>query len=246
MMLNNVQPLRRRPAFTLIELLVVIAIIAVLIALLLPAVQQVREAARRTQCRNHIRQIALGLHNYQSSHGVFPFGVLGTSGSTSAGHRLHTWLSQLLPYVDQGPLYGLYDFNLRFDAPVNADIVKAHVPVFICPSVAASPLDDAYGPTHFAGNGGSGVGTNDGIVYPLSKVTFRDITDGTSNTIAAGELTEEIGGWARGAINSGGGGGGGGGGGVEADKDLPAVSSAGGCVTRTAPARDECVRLRLQ
>ncbi|MCA9109736.1 MAG: DUF1559 domain-containing protein, partial [Planctomycetaceae bacterium] len=110
---------RKRSAFTLIELLVVIAIIAILVALLLPAVNQAREAARQTACRNNIRQLALALHNYQSSHRVFPFGVLGTSGSTSQNQRLHTWLSQLLPYVEQPAVQQLYDSNLRFDDPAN-------------------------------------------------------------------------------------------------------------------------------
>ncbi len=203
---------RRFRGFTLIELLVVIAIIAILIALLLPAVQRTREAARQTQCRNNVRQLALALHNYQSSHGVFPFGVLGTSGATSMNQPLHTWLSQLLPYVEQTAVYEQYNFDLRFDDPANQTAARSVIPVFKCPSVTTPPLDDVYAPSHYAGNAGTEPGRDDGVLYPLSRAGFRDMTDGTSNTVAAGEVQFEIGGWARGAINSGGGGGGGGGG----------------------------------
>src|ERR1700761_7427542 len=97
----------RRPAaagFTLIELLVVIAIIAVLIALLLPAVQQAREAARRTQCKNSLKQLGLALHNYHDSLNVFPFGSTYASSGPVYGPK-HTWVEYILPYVDQAPLY---------------------------------------------------------------------------------------------------------------------------------------------
>ena len=93
----------RRRAFTLIELLVVIAIIAVLIALLLPAVQQAREAARRTQCKNNQKQMALALHNYHDTHGVFPMGNLGSIN--------FTYQSYILPYIDQANLYNKFNFN---------------------------------------------------------------------------------------------------------------------------------------
>ena len=201
---------RTRRGFTLIELLVVIAIIAVLVALLLPAVQQAREAARRTTCRNNIRQLALALHNYQSSHRVFPFGVLGISGNPQDNYVLHTWMTMILPDVDQQPLYNSYNCNVRFDNPVNAMAVHTVVPVYVCPSVVVPVQDDRFAPSHYAGNAGTVPGNDDGVLFPLSKISFRDLTDGSSNTIAAGEITYEIGGWARGAINSGSGGGGGG------------------------------------
>ncbi len=98
---------RRREGFTLIELLVVIAIIAILIALLLPAVQQAREAARRTQCRNNLKQIGLALHNYVDAHSALPPGsimLLNATGSTFNGHGW-TWQASILPYLDQGPLF---------------------------------------------------------------------------------------------------------------------------------------------
>ena len=90
----------RRAAFTLIELLVVIAIIAILIALLLPAVQKVREAARRTECRNHLHQIGIALQNYHDQFRVFPSSVLGNTGNPASNQLLHTWMVAILPYVD--------------------------------------------------------------------------------------------------------------------------------------------------
>ncbi|QDT31376.1 Type II secretion system protein G precursor [Thalassoglobus polymorphus] len=206
--------------FTLIELLVVIAIIAILVALLLPAVQQAREAARRASCRNNIRQLALALHNYQSSHNVFPIGVLGDSGSTSANQVLTTWQALLLPQVEQTALYNQYDFNVRFSHANNKDVVLQTLAVYRCPSQPTDePVDDTYGTNHYAANAGTTPGADDGMLYPLSSTRFRDVTDGTSNTIAISEVAFEFGGWARGAMNSGsgssgsGGGSGGGGGG---------------------------------
>jgi prepilin-type N-terminal cleavage/methylation domain-containing protein len=105
---------RRLRGFTLIELLVVIAIIAILIALLLPAVQQAREAARRTQCRNHMKQIGLALHNYLDTHNVFPYATANTGQCfTTAGSLVtnHTGWLMLLPNLDQAPLYNQFNFN---------------------------------------------------------------------------------------------------------------------------------------
>lgn len=195
----------------MIELLVVIAIIAVLIALLLPAVQQAREAARRSQCKNNLKQIALALHNYESSLTVFPSGVLGATGGSSAAEKLTTWAAMILPMMDQSNLYNQYNFNLRFDDAANATAVIQKLPIYICPSQNDSIIINKYGPGHYAANAGVTPGTNDGLFFPLSAIRMRDVIDGTSNTVAVGEIAYEIGGWARGAINGGGGGGGGGG-----------------------------------
>jgi prepilin-type N-terminal cleavage/methylation domain-containing protein len=211
-MTNRSVPLRR--GFTLIELLVVIAIIAILVALLLPAVQSVREAARATQCKDHLHNVALALHNYESSHKVFPIGVMGTTGGSSIAEKLTTWPALILRELEQGPLYSQYDFNVRFDHASNAATVRQTIDVYLCPT---QPDDgvvaNLYGPGHYAGNAGTTPGANDGVLYPQSKVRFADVTDGTSHTIAAGEIAFEFGGWARGAIGTGSGGGGGGGGG---------------------------------
>jgi prepilin-type N-terminal cleavage/methylation domain-containing protein len=134
---------RRRPAFTLIELLVVLAIIGILLALLLPAVQMAREAARKTQCQNNLRQIGLALHNYHDSHNCYPAGWIGVDVSSGtldqAGLNGWAWGSKLLPQLDQGPLYGQIKFGLAMTDPGNADARLTPLSVFRCPSDGGGP-----------------------------------------------------------------------------------------------------------
>ncbi|HVW01774.1 MAG TPA: DUF1559 domain-containing protein [Planctomycetaceae bacterium] len=207
--------LRPRPSprgFTLIELLVVIAIIAVLISLLLPAVQQAREAARRTQCRNNLKQLGLALHNYESTFRVLPM--------TNAQNYLpnvqgFSPQARLLPYLDQANLQNLLDFTQpAFTGPYNAltpnpQFVNAFamvIPIFLCPSDPASPQNTetgtgySYGGLNYMVSYGSGTGVNydlrwptDGIVFENSSVKFADITDGLSNTVAMSEATRSVG-----------------------------------------------------
>jgi prepilin-type N-terminal cleavage/methylation domain-containing protein/prepilin-type processing-associated H-X9-DG protein len=127
---------RSKPGFTLIELLVVIAIIAVLIALLLPAVQQAREAARRTQCKNNLKQQGLALMNYESTHKVFPPARIDLSGLayTPTGFYQASWTTMCLPYLDQTPLYNNYNFNLTWSDPANLGVTTANIAAFKCPS----------------------------------------------------------------------------------------------------------------
>ncbi|MEK6258296.1 MAG: DUF1559 domain-containing protein [Planctomycetota bacterium] len=158
-----------RRAFTLIELLVVIAIIAVLIALLLPAVQQARESARRTQCKNNLKQIGLAIHNYLDTHSVFPFG----KGPSYAGAPVYARWSQhamLLPFLDQAPLYNSIDFSYPPETPgmggviafmpayvsptgTNAAGSRTRVAMFFCPSDTG--VNDPWaGQNNYAGNQG--------------------------------------------------------------------------------------------
>jgi type II secretory pathway pseudopilin PulG len=182
----------------LIELLVVIAIIAVLIALLLPAVQQAREAARRTQCRNNLKQFGLALHNYESSLGSFPPGRTGFPMVFSAH-------AQLMPYFDKATLYNTIDFNTVptfVEPPVlpyAANVVTAmtRVPMFLCPSDFGIVPGNSYGPTNYVVCTGSGsnpttryIRAGDGVMFDpklVGIVRFRDVSDGVSNTVAMSE-----------------------------------------------------------
>jgi prepilin-type N-terminal cleavage/methylation domain-containing protein len=181
----------RRRGFTLIELLVVIAIIAVLIALLLPAVQQAREAARRSQCKNNLKQIGLAIHNYHDVYLCFPIAdVNGTSNPVSAHARL-------LPYMDQTPVFNLIDFNVPYNHANNNIPRMLELPIFRCPSDPDSLPATIGGRNNFYWNAGNGIvmyasgaagqPTPNGIIYHNTKVRFSDITDGTSNTAAMSE-----------------------------------------------------------
>ena len=161
--------LNRRRGFTLIELLVVIAIIAVLIALLLPAVQQAREAARRSTCKNNLKQIGLALHNYHESFNVFPPGYVDSSAA--AGQGDYSWMAMLLPQVEQAPLYnqlrvGNVSFSANLAIPANLTVMQTPLPAFACPSNPTNQLNDAA----FTG------------AYPPGTATAnaRGITDGTT------------------------------------------------------------------
>ena len=144
--------LNRKPkGFTLIELLVVIAIIAILIALLLPAVQQAREAARRTQCKNNLKQLGLAIHNYHDTHGCIPIAdVNGTSTPISAHARL-------LPYIEQDNLYRLVDFNVPYNH-VNNDLARnTELQGFRCPSDPTKLPASIGGRNNYYWNAGSGI-----------------------------------------------------------------------------------------
>ena len=198
--MKNVFPPRRRRGFTLIELLVVIAIIAILIALLLPAVQQAREAARRTQCKNNLKQFGLAIQNYESSVGSFPPARTGYPMVFSAH-------AQLMPYFDAANLYNSIDFNTAPTfaeppvAPYSANVIAAlvRVPMFLCPSDLATVPGNSYGTTNYVVCTGSGsnptaryIRAGDGVMYDpklLGIVKFRDVTDGLSNTVAMSEET---------------------------------------------------------
>lgn len=191
---------RRSRGFTLIELLVVIAIIAVIMSLLLPAVQYAREAARRTQCRNNLKQIGLAVHNYESTHRMFPPGRIGFPMVFSAQ-------AHILPYLDGGNLYNLIDFSTapNFGPPAspmtrNEVAARTTISTYVCPTDFGRIAGSEFGPTNYVACVGSGVGasssikTGDGVMYSASGIRFADVTDGLSNTIAFSEQTLGVGG----------------------------------------------------
>ncbi len=179
-----------RRGFTLIELLVVIAIIAILIALLLPAVQQAREAARRSQCKNNLAQLALALLNYEMAHGVLPPGCVNTTGpieTAEEGYHI-SWTVNLLPYLDQGPLFREIDFD-KGAYEQSERITDARMYVLLCTSDPGAYPDvsqSSYAGCHHGVEAQIDV-DNDGVFFLNSSVRYRDIGDGSSNTIFLGE-----------------------------------------------------------
>jgi prepilin-type N-terminal cleavage/methylation domain-containing protein/prepilin-type processing-associated H-X9-DG protein len=184
----------RRPGFTLIELLVVIAIIAILIGLLLPAVQKVREAAARMACQNNLKQLALGFHNYHDVYGHLP-GVVDQTGP-----RYSSMFVELLPFIEQNNIYANWNFT---DPGVNGTngLAATVIKTYLCPSHpnVNTPVtfgSSSYALTTYGGNGGTlplpvSTSPNNGVFYPTGNgtvgVTLVGITDGTSNTLMLGE-----------------------------------------------------------
>ena len=208
----------RPDGFTLVELLVVIAIIGLLIALLLPAVQQAREAARSTQCKNNLRQIGLALQAFHDNQKQFPAsspddveqGVWNWAGPPEK--LLHSWASLILPYMEETNLAASINYDRSALADVNRTAAATIVSMYRCPSFAGDPftrepeytkLGSNFATRNYVALGATTVGklwtssptsttkdTQDGTIYPISKTALRDLTDGTTHTILLAETRE--------------------------------------------------------
>jgi hypothetical protein len=190
---------------------VVIAIIAILIALLLPAVQQAREAARRSSCKNNLKQLALALHNYEATYGLLPPGCLHKPdpGGSLANHMGFSWGTMILPQLEQTNLSEQFDYHSPVFDAVNLTPREQHLSVFHCPSdpfsesnfvvrdATVTPME-RYATASYAANWGPSTATvnldktplqSQGVFYRNSGTRFRDVTDGLSNTLFLGERT---------------------------------------------------------
>lgn len=194
----------RETGFTLIELLVVIAVIGILIALLLPAVQTAREAARLTQCANNLRQIGLAIELYEERYEVYP------TGRDTSNQWGVSWAFRLLPHLEQVGIYESMDYKQRADSPANAYAMRTPVATFVCPSRRSPKADRNFddndspsrvrgvaAPGDYAANNGrtfnfylqqtNWQGNVSGPIHSFSRVRRTQVSDGTSNTLAVGE-----------------------------------------------------------
>ncbi len=195
-----------KKGFTLIELLVVIAIIAVLIALLLPAVQQAREAARRSDCKNKLKQIGLALHNYEETHKTFPPGVMRHTTASANAQSGYGWGTYILPFLDNAPLFKKFNTNDSIGSAANIPLVATVLPAYRCPSDVGESQAAVTGTgagnwatTNYVGNYGVGLPVLQeasgvyqgpetakqvqGIFGQNSRTRIRDIRDGVTNTV---------------------------------------------------------------
>ncbi|MHC4880451.1 MAG: DUF1559 family PulG-like putative transporter [Planctomycetota bacterium] len=192
--------MKRRKGFTLIELLVVIAIIAILVALLLPAVQSAREAARRMQCKNNLKQIGLAMHNYHGVHGTMPMSFAVDYNTPGGEWSVH---ARLLPYVDEANLFMQIDLSQPYSSGDSASlgVATTRVPMYLCPSEPNDRvrLDSAGQQIHYPTNYGFNAGgwftwsnasrqIGTGVFHPNRGMRLADITDGTSSTLACSEV----------------------------------------------------------
>lgn len=184
----------RHRGFTLIELLVVIAIIAILIALLLPAVQQAREAARRTQCKNNLKQIGLAFHNYHDNFKALPDGGTDFDTTNSVCNRCCSannrgewnWMYQIMPQIEQSNLYMSTSDTTIYQTPIG---------IYYCPSRRSPAMYGSSAKSDYAGNSGDGMDAKNGAMIErtcVASIGLTNITDGTTNTLLVGEKQTNV------------------------------------------------------
>lgn len=180
---------RKRPCgFTLVELLVVIAIIGILVALLLPAVQAAREAARRCSCSNNLSQLILAVHNYEMAHGVYPPGTIDATGpivNRPQGYHV-SWTIQLLPYLEEQNVYRHVDQTVGIYHQNNAPVRGVVIALLNCPSSPIPYRFSSYAGVHHDVEAPIDV-TNNGVFFLNSRIQYEDVPDGVSHTLFFGE-----------------------------------------------------------
>jgi prepilin-type N-terminal cleavage/methylation domain-containing protein len=195
---KNIKHYKKRSGFTLIELLVVIAIIAILIALLLPAVQQAREAARRTQCKNNLKQLGLALHNYHDTHRAMPAAYYWDPNNFNRGWG---WGTMILPMIEQGTLYNAMNVSSERIPRDPDQFTQTPISAYRCPSDTGpqiNPERNDQGTSNYIAVQGADfqggyrstsarIGDYGGLMGKATKLRFRDATDGLSNTLLVGE-----------------------------------------------------------
>ena len=184
--------LSSKSGFTLVELLVVIAIIGILVSLLLPAVQMVREAARRTVCLNNLRQQGLALQNHHAAHNEFPVGGTSFLTTSNPADTQIAWSAFLLPFIEQGNVHQQIDFRTNFDSVQNASAAAAIIAVYICPSSRrVTELTNGRGPIDYGGIFGERITSPNtppkGLMIYGEALSHSDISDGSSNTLIVAE-----------------------------------------------------------
>lgn len=180
-----------RSGFTVVELMVVVAIIGLLIGLLLPAIQAVRETARRMQCQNHLHQIGIALHNYHAAFRKLPPGGIEVRPETPRGKQI-AWSAMVLQFLEQPAVYSQIDFNYAFDHPVNAKAAATPIETYLCPSTSRPQvLNRGKGATDYGGIYGERILTTNypprGVLIHDQAIRFRDVTDGLSRTLMISE-----------------------------------------------------------
>lgn len=203
---------KTRSGFTVIELLVSTAVISVLVSLLVPAVQTAREAARQTQCRNNLRQLGLALHNFESTHQVFPASGWTKAGRTNPAGKYVSWRASILPFVEESTAFETYRFDQDWWHPDNVDVGTMPVSLFLCPSTPTHPgisqanaksprpamsFEHPIARTDYEAIMGVRQAIDSAryqnkqltrsVMHRNSNVRFADITDGSSNTIVLSE-----------------------------------------------------------
>lgn len=197
-----------QPGFSLVELLVVISIVSVLVALLLPAVQASREASRKISCASRIRQLALGMHSFHSTHNNFPVGSLGTRYFQPHDRRQISWIAHILPFVEEMQVWNQFDLDQAYDSAANGRAAGSILPILLCPTSAGTEArtqattgdrnnNGAWDPgdnlalTDYGGMFGAGLPNQyefmNGVLVYEQAISDRHITDGLSQTILIGE-----------------------------------------------------------